>query len=175
LALKSWTWKPGIREPINGLPSLIAGVLEKRFCNLAFGRARSARPLITVGPLVSGLYSQRVGARPRVAHCAPIPVTFGARPAQHSSPRRKPVSLGAPQQEIIDSCLREVMKGKFPALGHKMLAVLGGALRLDLILTTNFDDLLERAFAEARNPLEVFEVHLGSPLLIGRPFLTCER
>jgi hypothetical protein len=28
-------------------------------------------------------------------------------------------------------------------------------LRLNLVLTTNFDDLLERAFAEARNHLEV--------------------
>ncbi|HST24166.1 MAG TPA: SIR2 family protein [Blastocatellia bacterium] len=78
--------------------------------------------------------------------------------------RRQPLLLAAPQQEIIDSCFREVLKEKYPALGHKMLAVLAGALRLDLVLTTNFDDLLERAFAGARNPLEVFEVHLGSSL-----------
>jgi hypothetical protein len=78
--------------------------------------------------------------------------------------RPQPVSLVAAQQESIDSCFREVLKEKYPALGHKMLAVLAGALRLDLVLTTNFDDLLERAFAEARNPLEVCEVHLGSSL-----------
>lgn len=81
-----------------------------------------------------------------------------------SNEHSDPIMLGAPRQEIIDSCLREVLKDKHPALGHKMLAVLAGALRLDLVLTTNFDDLLERAFAEARNPLEVFEVHLGSSL-----------
>ncbi|MFN7934737.1 MAG: hypothetical protein U0R19_15510 [Bryobacteraceae bacterium] len=77
---------------------------------------------------------------------------------------RDVVSLDAPQQEIIDACLREVMKGRFPALEHRMLGVLAGVLRLDLLLTTNFDDLLERAFAAARNPLEVLEVPLGSTL-----------
>jgi hypothetical protein len=45
-----------------------------------------------------------------------------------------------------------------------MLAVLGGALRLDLILTTNFDNLLERAFEVARNPLLVSEVQLDDAL-----------
>ncbi len=73
-------------------------------------------------------------------------------------------SLGAARQEIVDACLREVLKGKYPSLNHTMLGVLAGALRLNLILTTNFDDLLERAFAEAKNPLQVFEVHLGDNL-----------
>jgi hypothetical protein len=74
------------------------------------------------------------------------------------------VSLDAPQQEIIDACFREVLRDKYPTLGHRMLAALAGALRLDLVITTNFDDLLERAFAAARNPLEVFELHLPSNL-----------
>lgn len=73
-------------------------------------------------------------------------------------------SLGASRPEIIDSCLRHVLKGKNPSLNHVVLGVLAGALRLNLILTTNFDDLLERAFAETRNPLQVFEVHLGDHL-----------
>ena len=45
-----------------------------------------------------------------------------------------------------------------------MLATLATLLRLDVILTTNFDDLLEKAFADARNPLSVFEVHMASTL-----------
>ena len=72
--------------------------------------------------------------------------------------------LDAPKHEVVDSCLRVVLKGKSPTIGHRMLASLGGVLRLDLILTTNFDDLLETAFAEARNGLTVFDVHLGDPL-----------
>lgn len=75
-----------------------------------------------------------------------------------------PISLDVPLQEIIDSCLRAVLKNKYPTLEHNMLGVLAGALRLDLVLTTNFDNLLERAFAAARNPFELFEVHLGDSL-----------
>jgi hypothetical protein len=77
---------------------------------------------------------------------------------------RGEASLGAERQEIVDACLREVLKGRSPSLNHTMLGVLGGALRLNLVLTTNFDDLLERAFADAKNPLQVFEVHLGDTL-----------
>jgi len=75
---------------------------------------------------------------------------------------RDVVSLDAHQQEVTDACLRELVKGKHPSLGHRMLGLLAGGLRLDLVLTTNFDDLLEAGFASARNPVEVYEVHLGS-------------
>jgi SIR2-like domain len=74
------------------------------------------------------------------------------------------ISLDSPQPELIDSCLREVLLNKSPSLNHKMLGVLAGVLRLNLLLTTNFDDLLERAFAQARNPLDVLEVHLHEGL-----------
>ncbi len=37
-------------------------------------------------------------------------------------------------------------------------------MRFNVVLTTNFDDLLEQAFEIARNPLTVFEVHLNSDL-----------
>ncbi len=85
---------------------------------------------------------------------------------QHSAHSVTPstLSLAAPQPEIIDSCFRRVLEGRHPALNHRMLGVLAGALRLNLVLTTNFDDLLETAFAEARNSLEVFEVHPGESL-----------
>lgn len=74
------------------------------------------------------------------------------------------LTLDAPDQEVIDACIREVMKDKQPTLGHRMLAALGGLLRLDILLTTNFDDLLERAFTGARNPLTVFEVPLSGTM-----------
>jgi hypothetical protein len=72
--------------------------------------------------------------------------------------------LDGPRQEVIDAGLREIMKGKTPTLGHRMLATLGGLLRLDILLTTNFDDLLEQAFEVARNPLTAFGLHLASDL-----------
>ena len=74
------------------------------------------------------------------------------------------IVMDAPDQEVIDSCIREVMKGKQPTLGHRMLANLEGLLRLDIILTTNFDDLLEKAFADAGHPLTLFDIHLNSSL-----------
>jgi hypothetical protein len=72
--------------------------------------------------------------------------------------------LGAPRREVIDACFREVLRNKMPALNHRMLTALAGALRLDLLLTTNFDDLLERAFLAGRGPLEVFDVNDSSSL-----------
>ncbi len=74
------------------------------------------------------------------------------------------LALDAPNAEVIENGIRRVTGGRLPTLGHRMLATLATLLRLDVILTTNFDDLLEKAFAEARNPLSVFEVHMSSSL-----------
>jgi hypothetical protein len=74
------------------------------------------------------------------------------------------VALDAPDQDVIDGCLRELLRGRNPALTHRMLANLAGTLRLGIILSTNFDDLLERAFEEAGHALTVFDVHLHSTL-----------
>jgi hypothetical protein len=81
-----------------------------------------------------------------------------------SSPLSKNLVLLAPRQDLIDACFREVMRDKSPALNHRMMAALAGLLRLDLILTTNFDDLLERAFQQAGTSLSTFDVQLGSSL-----------
>jgi hypothetical protein len=74
------------------------------------------------------------------------------------------VVLGVPQQEVVDACFREVMRHKHPALQHNMLASVSSLLRIDLILTTNFDELIEQAFESSRNPLSVFDVHLSDRL-----------
>ncbi len=74
------------------------------------------------------------------------------------------VALDSPRQEVIDACLLEIMRGREPALCHNMLGLLANAMRIDVLLTTNFDDLLERAFANARNPLTVLDIHLNSDL-----------
>jgi hypothetical protein len=89
-------------------------------------------------------------------------LTFDRRGTDSES--RRHLALDHPDQEIIDAALREILKGKQPTLGHRMLAHLAGLLRLDLILTTNFDDLLEQAFSSFRNPLTVFDLQLGSTL-----------
>jgi hypothetical protein len=72
--------------------------------------------------------------------------------------------LGVPNQDVLDACLRKVLRANAPSLNHVMLATLSQVLRIDTILTTNFDDLIERAFEASRNRLEVFDVHLGDKL-----------
>lgn len=75
-----------------------------------------------------------------------------------------PLRFCEPDRGIIDSCFREVMRDKRPSMNHRMLAALSAVLRIDLILTTNFDNLTEAAFDEYRNPLTAFDVHMGETL-----------
>ncbi len=74
------------------------------------------------------------------------------------------LSGGTPRQEVIDACFRAVLKDKDPTLGHKMLGALAGALRMDVVLTTNFDELIEKGFQFARNPLTTVEIPLRGHL-----------
>ena len=84
-------------------------------------------------------------------------------PRANRQPPVLPV-LGAPSQDVVDACLRELMRDKHPSLNHTMLAALSHLLRIDTILTTNFDDLIERAFTASRNTLQVLDVHLNDSL-----------
>jgi hypothetical protein len=121
-----------------------------------------------------GLWWQELGVEAPRQQLAVLAQAYGAAAEWQSSllflsrldrgQRNSEPCLTVPHQEIIDACFREVLKSKSPALNHVMLGVLAGALRLNLLLTTNFDNLLEQGFAAARNPLEVFEVHLGDSL-----------
>jgi hypothetical protein len=74
------------------------------------------------------------------------------------------VTLGTSDPSIIDSFFRAQMERRRPALTHKMLHALSTVLRCDVLLTTNFDDLIERAFQDAGNPLSVYEVPSHDPL-----------
>ena len=74
------------------------------------------------------------------------------------------VSLDSPNPQVKEDCIRHVLSDKFPTLGHRMLARLAPSLRLNTLLTTNFDDLLEHAFTDAKNPLEKVSVGADEPL-----------
>ncbi len=78
--------------------------------------------------------------------------------------------LNAPEQDVIDEFFLHVTKGKRPTLGHRMLAHLSPLLRIETILTVNFDELLEQAFETVRMPLSVYDVHLSSGLPPLTPF-----
>lgn len=71
---------------------------------------------------------------------------------------------GAPDNQVIDSFFLHIVTTKKPNLGHKMLAFLAERLRIHVILTTNFDDLIEKAFDDADSPLTMFDVHLNAAL-----------
>ncbi|MDB5337943.1 MAG: hypothetical protein JWN70_3562 [Planctomycetaceae bacterium] len=74
------------------------------------------------------------------------------------------IHLGMSDPSIIDSFFRQLMENRRPALTHKMLHALSTALRADVLLTTNFDDLIERAFLDAGSLLTVYEVPSHDPL-----------
>ena len=78
--------------------------------------------------------------------------------------KRKCVVLKAPDQSVRDSFFQFHMGGKQPCQGHRMIAALAPVLSINLILTPNFDDLIELAFAAISSPLKCFEVPQGVPL-----------
>ena len=74
------------------------------------------------------------------------------------------ITLGAPDDSVRDRFFKQITKGRRPNLGHYMLAHLADPLRMQTLLTTNFDSLLEDAFGELGVPIEVFDVHQRAQL-----------
>lgn len=78
--------------------------------------------------------------------------------------QRNKLVLGHPDLDIVDTFFLNVVQGKQPTLGHRMLAKLAKPLRFNLVLTTNFDNLLELAFDRVGNAFTVFDVHVETGL-----------
>jgi len=95
---------------------------------------------------------------------------FLARLAHESEDGKNTIRLTAPDNRIIDSFFSHLTQGKRPSIAHMMLAHLADGLGIDTILTTNFDTLIEDAFARLDIPLVAFDVHqkagLPSPDLV---------
>jgi SIR2-like domain len=68
------------------------------------------------------------------------------------------VVAGIPEPSVKDAFFREIVQFKQPSLGHRMLPALCPVLRSHVLLSTNFDDLLEEAFHAVNHPLAVFSV-----------------
>ena len=56
--------------------------------------------------------------------------------------------IGPPNNGILDSFFGHLTQGKIPNLCHRMIANLAANGRVELILTTNFDELIEAAIEE---------------------------
>jgi hypothetical protein len=78
--------------------------------------------------------------------------------------RTREVALGAPDYRVVDQFFKHILDDKCPTLSHRMLAQLADRMRFHILLTTNFDDLLEQAFTERGSPLTTFDVHLHGQL-----------
>jgi hypothetical protein len=72
--------------------------------------------------------------------------------------RDETLVYGAPSAFIIDGFNSFITRDKQPNLGHKMMAHLSGPMRMDLLLTTNFDTLLEDAFRSLNYRIRVLPV-----------------
>ena len=79
------------------------------------------------------------------------------------------LELIPPNYDVIDSFFLHVVTGKRPNLAHNMLCSLTDPLRFRILLTTNFDELIEKAFFEADDELTVIPVHQ----LAGLPSAAC--
>jgi hypothetical protein len=68
------------------------------------------------------------------------------------------------QPEVIDTFFLHVVRGCKPCIDHHMVAHTARLLRVPRLLTTNFDELIEQAFAHSGKPLKVFDVHYNAAL-----------
>ncbi len=83
------------------------------------------------------------------------------------------VFLSAASEGVIDSAFVHLTDRRKPNLAHLMLAHLSESFRINTILTTNFDALVEAAFSRMAMPLRVFDVHLKAGL--PHPRLVCDQ
>jgi hypothetical protein len=80
-------------------------------------------------------------------------------------PRREDgLRLMPADDRVKDSFFAHITREHEPNAGNLMLAHLAAPLRMQTVLTTNFDDLIEDAFARLGLPLATFDVHQRTPL-----------
>ena len=73
-------------------------------------------------------------------------------------------SLCEDKQNLTDALFSSFENGLNPALSHRYLAFLQPKLGIDLLLTTNFDSLLERSFQQEGIPPKIFDIHKNAGL-----------
>src|SRR5262249_27205695 len=72
--------------------------------------------------------------------------------------------LGTFVPSVRDSFFQHATGGHTPTLAHCLLASLSDTLRNHIVLTTNFDDLYEKAAEEAHRSVAVYDVHKNARL-----------
>ena len=69
------------------------------------------------------------------------------------------LELVAPEDEVVDTFFIHFTSRKRPAIVHRLLSLLVGPVNIPLILTTNFDELIEMAFEETGQRIVPFDIH----------------
>lgn len=72
--------------------------------------------------------------------------------------------LAQPDTSVIDSFNAHITRGKRPNLTHNMIARLSRSLRTQVILTTNFDTLMEQSYRAQGEPLHALAVSIKGGL-----------
>lgn len=90
---------------------------------------------------------------------ANIAQSLGRRSPRNIAYRSLLFHLCDRNQTTIDACLDHFMRDRAPATPHQFLYFLAQSLNCRVILTTNFDQLLEMAFAGEGLMPRVYEVH----------------
>ena len=67
--------------------------------------------------------------------------------------------LGSVDPAVIDRFNAQILQGKRASFGHKMIARLREHLSAKLLITTNFDNLIEVAFKDKSDAVKVLEVN----------------
>ena len=70
----------------------------------------------------------------------------------------KPLYMTAPESFVIDSFNFHITNKKRPSLIHNMIARLSRSLCTQVVLTTNFDNLLEQSFSQLAEPIRTIPV-----------------
>ena len=74
------------------------------------------------------------------------------------------VLLKDPDNRVVDSFFLNLTEGRRPSTPHMLLAHLADTLRVKVILTTNFDSLIESAFRQLDMPVAMYDVHYHAGL-----------
>jgi hypothetical protein len=74
------------------------------------------------------------------------------------------VRLKDPDSKVVDSFFVSITEGRKPNTAHMLLAHLADILRIKVMLTTNFDNLIELGFQRLDMPVATFDVHYDAGL-----------
>ncbi len=81
-----------------------------------------------------------------------------------SNEQQNEFKLYSPDYSVHDNFFSHVVSGRKPSMEHYMLAAISIIFGIKTILTTNFDELIEKAFRQLNISLDIYNVHRRAEL-----------